>query len=117
MINVDKMSEGLDYNLIPTDDTDNDQAWDVRLEKHFPETVIRFGNIKFDGVRDCLTFDFMVKSSPDNELSSQNTELQEVMGAVLEDILERAYQEGWMITGDEIGNKTRTNDFEESADE
>jgi hypothetical protein len=111
------MSEGLDYNLVPVDEGDNDQAWQIRLEKHFPETIIRFGNIKFDGVRDCLTFNFVVIYSPDNELSSQNPELQEVAGAVLEDILERAHQEGWLITGDDVGNKTGTDDSEESTDE
>jgi hypothetical protein len=116
-VNINKVSEGLDYELIPVD-VDNDQAWDVRiLRGQFPETVLRYGKIRFDGERDCLTFNFTVIDSPDDELTSGNHDLQDLAGDILEDVLERAYNEGWMVTGeDKSGNKSRTDDTEEPTD-
>ena len=31
MINLDKVSEGVDYELIPVEYVDNEAAWDVRI--------------------------------------------------------------------------------------
>ena len=54
-IDVDKVSEGIDYKLVPVEDSPNDQAWDVRiLRGEFVETVIRYGNVAFDGSRIAL---------------------------------------------------------------
>ena len=48
-LNLDKVSEGVDYSLIPVEDSPNDQAWDVRiLRGDFTETVIRYGNVALD---------------------------------------------------------------------
>ena len=47
--------EGIDYELIPATDNENDQSWDIRILKgEFTESVLRFGNIAFDGENDCL---------------------------------------------------------------
>ena len=44
MINVDKLSEGVDYELIPA--PDNEQAWNIRvLTGPFVETIVQFGAI------------------------------------------------------------------------
>lgn len=123
MINLDKMSEGVDYELIPVEYVDNEAAWDVRiLRGEFTETVLRFGTIKYDGDRDCLTFDFRVVESPDSDLDSSSEDLQEFSGAILEDILERGINEGWVYgtekkNGEDVGNQSGTNDSEESINE
>lgn len=123
MINLDKVSEGVDYELIPVEYVDNEAAWDVRiLRGEFTETVLRFGTIKYDGERDCLTFDFRVVESPDDELDSSSEDLQEFSGAILEDILERGINEGWVYgtekkNGEDVGNQSGTNDSEESINE
>jgi hypothetical protein len=73
----------------------------------------------------------MVISSPDEELTSDNLELQRVAGSILSDIIERATAEGWLHyeevkektddveweeLGDGIGNQIGTDDSEESTD-
>ena len=46
MNNYEKLEENVHYQLIPAEDTDNPQAWDIRiLEGDYIETVIRFGNV------------------------------------------------------------------------
>lgn len=98
-IDLDKVSEGVDYSLIPVEDSPNEQAWDVRiLRGEFVETVIRYGNVAFNEVKDCLTFNFKVVFSPDGDLTSENVDLQEFAADILEDILEKAHAEGWLIT-------------------
>lgn len=119
MIDLEKVSEGIDYELIPVDYVDNSQAWDIRiLTGQFTETVIRFGTIRFDGERDCLTFDFHVVTSPDADLESGNEDLQEFAGAILEDVIVRGLNEGWVKTEDKgnDGNSVGTDDSEESID-
>lgn len=101
MIDVDKVSEDVDYQLIPVDDVDNQQAWEIRiLRGPFVETVLRFGNVSFDGEQDCLRFNFIISYSPDPELTTENVELQNFAGEILEDIIEKAYNEGWLVTKD-----------------
>jgi hypothetical protein len=101
MINIDKVSEGIDYELIPVEYVGNEAAWDIRiLRGEFIESVIRYGTIRFDGERDCLTFDFRVVDSPDPELSSENADLQDYAGRLLEDVLERGVHEGWVYGTD-----------------
>lgn len=120
MINLNKLSEGVDYELIPVEYVDNQSAWDVRILRGiYTESVIRYGTIKFDGERECLTFDFRVVTSPDPDLDSNDTDLQEFAADILEDILERGLREGWVYSKekDNDGNSVRTNDIEEFVDE
>lgn len=117
MINLNKLSEGIDYELIPVEYANNSAAWDVRiLRGEFTETVIRYGTIRFDGAWDALTFDFRVVSSPDPDLDSNNKALQEFSADILEDILERGLSEGWVYSKekDDDGNPVGTDDSEES---
>ena len=122
-LDLNKPSEGLDYELIPVEYVDNEAAWDVRiLRGQFTETVIRYGTIKVDGEKDYLSFDFRVVESPEEELSSDSVPLQEYAGDVLFDILERGMTEGWVYgqdkskdNGEDIGNTTGTNDSAEST--
>ena len=49
-MSIKMVSEGVDYELSPSTETGFEQAWDVRLlNGDFTESVIRFGNIAFDG--------------------------------------------------------------------
>ena len=122
MIDLEKVSEGIDYELIPVEYVDNEAAWDVRiLRGQFAESVLRYGTIKFDGEQDCLTFDFRVVTSPDVDLDSNDVEMQDYAGSILMDILERGMNEGWVYgtekkSGEDIGNTTGTDDFEELTD-
>ncbi|MAI05356.1 MAG: hypothetical protein CMA07_06555 [Euryarchaeota archaeon] len=118
-IDIDKISEGIDYELVPAN-ADNEQAWDVRiLTGDFVESVIRYGNVSFDGAEKCLKFNFRIMSSPDPELSTDFVPLQEHAADILEDILERSYAQGTLTTAemdDTYGDKFRTNDSAESTD-
>lgn len=94
-MNLDKVSEDIDYELIPVTESDNTQAWEVRILKGpFVETVIRYGNVRLDGRgRDaCLKFNFMVSSSPVPDLEPEtNEELQDWAADILEDIIEQSF--------------------------
>ena len=93
------MIEGTDYELVPADGTENDQAWDVRLMTGpFVETVMRYGNIKFNAEDGCLNFSFVIQSTPSG-INEDDVEMQDYAGAVLESILEKAAQEGQLQLG------------------
>lgn len=120
MINLNKLSEGIDYELIPVEYVDNEAAWDVRiLRGEFTETVLRYGTISFDGVEENLRFDFRVVESPDPDISSEVVVLQEFAADILEDILDRGINEGWVYGTEEkekdVGDTTRTDDSAEST--
>lgn len=91
--------EGKDYELVPVDHED---GWEVRLlEGPHPETVIRFANIQMDGRgRDDveLKYNFYVMSSPNDELTNENVELQEYVGDILYTIIHYGLQDGSLIT-------------------
>jgi|TARA_R110000823_G_scaffold236022_1_gene361816 hypothetical protein len=97
MVNIDKLSEGIHYELTPAN-TENTQGWDVRiLEGDYIESVIRFGNVAFNEQKDSLTFNFKLISSPDNDLTEENMFFQQYVGSILEDILERSVADGSAI--------------------
>ena len=83
-------TESKDYDLIPLDD-DTD-AWGVRiLTCQFTETVIKYGNIGFEGEGDdmVMKFNFDIISTPDDDLEVEsNTELQELARNILFTIFE-----------------------------
>jgi len=84
------ITESKDYDLIPLDD-DTD-AWGVRiLTGQFTETVIKYGNIGFEGEGDdmVMKFNFDIISTPDDDLEVEsNTELQELARNILFTIFE-----------------------------
>lgn len=97
---TDKIIEDVDYELTPSSEAEIEQAWDVRiLRGDFVETVIRYGNISFDGESGCIKFNFIVVSSPSG-LTEDDVELQEYAGAILESILEEAVKDGSLMTRD-----------------
>ena len=99
MLNVDRLLEKVDYELSPVDGHPNDQSWQVRLLRgEYVETVIRFGNIAFNPELQCLNFNFFIVSSPDPDLTVKDKDLQEHVARVLEQILDKAQQEGYLMT-------------------
>lgn len=88
---MSSLKEGVDYELIPAKDSDNDQAWDIRiLESDYVETVIRFGNIKLDGESGCLNFNFVIQSTPNNNLDESDVDFQNYVADILENVLMEA---------------------------
>ena len=108
---LDKLSEGVHYEIIPQ--TDDTRGWDARLLEEYPETVIRYGNVAFDGKRDALTFNYDIVSSPDPDLQIENNlTFQEYCGKILSNIIEQSITDGSLLAQDkdtgEIGAKPET---------
>ena len=108
---LDKLSEGIHYEIIPQ--TDDTRGWDVRLLEEYPETVIRYGNVAFDGKRDALTFNYDIVSSPDPDLEIENNlTFQEYCGRILSNIIEQSISDGSLLAQDkntgEIGATKET---------
>ena len=93
------MTEGVDYELTPCDQVENDQAWDIRvLRGEFVESVLRFGNISFNEENDCLNFNFLVISSPNSSATEENETLQIFSGDILQSVLEDAIKNDALLT-------------------
>ena len=108
---LDKLSEGVHYEIIPQ--SDDIRGWDVRLLEEYPETVIRYGNVAFDGKRDALTFNYEIVSSPDPDLEVEtDLTFQEYCGRILSNIIEQSISEGTLLAQDkdtgEVGAKPET---------
>jgi len=79
------MKENTDYEIIP--DMNDDKSWNVRiLTGAFTETVIKYGVVKFND--EDMTFNFDIISSPDNDLTTDDVDLQKHAGNMLEQIIE-----------------------------
>ena len=89
------LKENEDYVLVPIEE--HPDAWAVRFTSgQFVETTIMYGAIGFNEVKDSLTFNFDVYSSPDSELTPDDEELQEQAAAVLEAIIIKGIDEGYV---------------------
>lgn len=117
MVDINKVSENIHYQLIPQQDNES-EGWDVRLlEGPHPETVIRYGTVSIDGKDDQMRWNMEIVSSPDENLTTESLTLQEFCGNILLDILETSIAEGSAIFRDQenqdIGlNKEFYNDDE-----
>ena len=105
------LSEGVHYEIIPQ--VDDTRGWDVRLLEEYPETIIRYGNVAFDGKRDALTFNYDIVSSPDPDLQIENNlTFQEYCGRILSNIIEQSISDGSLLAQDkntgEIGATKET---------
>lgn len=89
-----KLIELKDYELIPAED--DEQAWAVRiLTGDYVETVLRYGAIGFNQEEEgVMTFNFGVISSPDPDLTSENADLQEYAGDLLQAIIRDGIESG-----------------------
>jgi hypothetical protein len=78
------LEENVDYELIPGDE----EHWHIRIKTgEFIESVISFGNIKFDDKTAEMKFDFNMHFSPDGDLSVDSVDFQKYAGKILESIL------------------------------
>lgn len=89
MINIDKLSEGVDYKLIPS--PENDQSWWIRvLTGPYVETVIQFGAITINGPDEAIHYNFEIIETPDDTLNTDDENFQQYTGLVLHDVIEMA---------------------------
>ena len=80
----DMFEENVQYELIPGD---NDH-WHIRIkEGEFIESVISFGKISIEEDSPIISFDLTLEYSPDEELISDNIDLQKYAGKILESII------------------------------
>jgi len=92
------MTENEDYQLIPADH-EFEQAWDIRIMKgDFIETVIRFADIRLDGIDNKMHFGFEIIYTPDETLTTENESLQSIVGDILYDIIKTGMEEGTLET-------------------
>lgn len=76
--------ENVQYELIPGD---NDH-WHIRIkEGDFIESVISFGKISMEEDSPIVSFDLTLHSSPDEDLTSDDINLQTYAGKILESII------------------------------
>ena len=79
------LNENVDYELVPSEG----ENWDIRiLSGAFTETILKFTKLKVSDDEEYMTFNFDVVSSPDDELSDSNTDLQDHASMILDSILE-----------------------------
>ena len=85
MVKIPNMfEENVQYELIPGD---NDH-WHIRIkEGEFIESVISFGKISIEEDSPIVSFDLTLQSSPDEELTSNNEDLQKYAGKILESVI------------------------------
>lgn len=109
MVDINKVSENIHYQLIPQ--KDNEQyGWDVRLlEGPHPETVIRFGTVSIDGVDDQMKWNMEIVSTPDENLTTESLTLQDFCGNILLDILETSIADGSAVFRDQETNEIGLN--------
>lgn len=100
-----KLIEKVDYELIPS--PEEQDAWAVRiLTGDFTESVVVFNAIAFNEVKDCLTFNFHVISSPDSGITADSPELQKYAAKLLEDIIEHGLEEGFVQIEDKDASES-----------
>ena len=89
------LEENIDYEIIP--DHQDEQAWNVRILKGpFTESVIKYGVIKFNDKN--MSFNFNIVYSPDTELTTDDYDLQDFAGEMLEKIMENGIKEKSVVT-------------------
>lgn len=100
-LDLQRKSEGVHYELVPSDE--HEQAWNVRiLEGDFVETVLQYGAISFNKVREGeMNFNFSIVSTPDQDLEVSNLDLQEEAGDILQSVIAQAISDGSLMTKEE----------------
>ncbi len=93
MTDLDKKCEGVHFELIPSHE--HEQAWNIRiLVGQFVETVIQYGAIRFNEIPGNMSFNFFVVSSPDENLTSEDLDLQKEAAAILEQVIADGIKDG-----------------------
>jgi hypothetical protein len=100
------MQENKDYTFIHHDE--HPDAWAIRLENKYPETIIVFGEVAYDDKREAITYDFQIVESPDKDLSVQDVELQQHVGDILSSVISVGLEEGFVQATDRETGETIT---------
>jgi len=104
-IDINKKSEGVDYEIIPSHE--HEDAWSIRITKgNFIETVIQYGAIRFNEIPKNMSFNFFVVSSPLEDLTSEDEDLQKEAAEILEDVIANGINSGSVIMKDLNANKS-----------
>lgn len=99
MIDVDRLSEKVDYELIPS--PENEQSWNIRvLSGPYVETIIQFGAISIDGKNESINYNFDIIETPDDTLSVDDPNFQQFTGLVLTSVIEDAINKDELIMKD-----------------
>ena len=111
-----KLSEGIHFDIIPA--PDDPKAWHIRITEEYPETVIQFGAVEFDGKTDMLHFDMEIISSPDPDLTTEDLTFQEYCARILSEVIEISLTHGSVVAQDlETGELAGTEDMIETLEE
>lgn len=88
-----ELQENIDYVLTPLKESED--AWGVRfMTGDYVETIIQYNTIAVNEIKDQLTFNFRIVSTPDTDLSESDVNLQKHVAAVLEAIIEVGLTDG-----------------------
>lgn len=91
MIDLNKVSEGVDYNIVPH--TQEEEVWAVEIIRGQYEGLgLIFEDIKFD--RTYLSFKLSTISLEDGSAVEQDEQLKTYAGDVIEDIIKNAIANG-----------------------
>lgn len=87
-----KHKENVTYQLVPG--PDHEQNWHIRIiDGIFNETVVQIGSISYNDIgEDVLNYNFFIVETPDNELTIDDLDLQQEVGAILEEIIREAIE-------------------------
>lgn len=101
-----KLSEKVHYEIVPADD--DPHGWNIRLLEEYPETVISFGAIRFEGEDEDgqISFNFSIVYSPDPDLTNEDLTFQEYVGRILGAVIDTSINEGTMVATDEKTGET-----------
>lgn len=99
MIDLDKPCEGLDYEILPFEVADNEQAWVVKvLRGTFANTMLGFTAIEFDGKSNRLKF--RLDAIRDDDLDVTGDDLQDHAFNILQDIIRNGIANGSIVFDD-----------------
>ena len=88
-----ELQENIDYVLTPLKESED--AWGVRfMTGDYVETIVQYNTIAVNEIKDQLTFNFRIVSTPDTDLSESDVNLQKHVAAVLEAIIEVGITDG-----------------------
>lgn len=118
-LDLDKPSEGVDYELVPAYAEDDSQTWEVMiLRAPFDGSRVRYKNVQLDGEGEetQLKFNFDVVSTRYPEtVNLVNEELQQFCADILIDVIELAIKDG-SIGAASDGNQSTADNSTESTD-
>lgn len=106
MIDIDKLSEGIDYDIRPIDEVDNEQAWQVFVKTGvYRDMVMMFTRVKFDGPNSRLTFQLDAMNL-DQTTPEMTDGLKNHAADILEDIIKTNLAKGTLVIDDDDNNAT-----------